>query len=165
MISLGDANSLQNKSTTDAIIVEDGSFSWGTDTPVLNKLVALIAFTFTVILLPPSLPLVTQQINCPFLPEQSPSSSLLRPFPYLGSANRVLNLHVLRYCDSSIFTCFSRMSFLITSLHLCFGLPIFRCPPTSILYLPLSFPEHVLTISFSLLLCFHLYLPLALISF
>ena len=43
---------------------------------------------------------------------------LLRSFPYLGSAHRVFNLHVLRYCASCIFTCFSFMSFLITSLHL-----------------------------------------------
>ena len=56
----------------------------------------------------------------------------LRPFPYLGSAHRVFNLHVLWSCGSSIFTWFSFMSFLITSLHLSsFGLPILRCPPTS----------------------------------
>ena len=57
---------------------------------------------------------------------------LLRSFPYLGSWHQVFNLLVLRSCASSIFTCFSFMSFLITSLHLGFGLPIFRCPPTSI---------------------------------
>ena len=56
---------------------------------------------------------------------------LLRPFPYLGSAHQVFNLHVLRFCVSSIFTPFSFMYFLITSLHLSFGVPIFRCPPTS----------------------------------
>ena len=55
----------------------------------------------------------------------------LRPFPYLGSAHRVFNLHFLWSCGSSIFTWFSFMSFLITSLHLSFGLPILRCPPTS----------------------------------
>ena len=44
----------------------------------------------------------------------------------------VFNRHVLRYCASAIFTCFSFMAFLIASLHLSFGLPIFRCPPTSI---------------------------------
>ena len=38
---------------------------------------------------------------------------LLRPFPYLGSVHRVLNLHVLRSCASSIFTCFPFMSFLL----------------------------------------------------
>ena len=43
----GDANSLhslyqENTSTTDAVLVEDASFSWGSDTPVLNKLVPLI---------------------------------------------------------------------------------------------------------------------------
>ena len=42
---------------------------------------------------------------------------LLRPFPYLGSAHLVFNLHVLRSCACSIFTCFSFMSFLITSFR------------------------------------------------
>ena len=46
--------------------------------------------------------------------------------------NRVFNLHILRYYAYSIFTRFSFMNFLITSLHLSFGLPMFRCPPTSI---------------------------------
>ena len=50
--------------------------------------------------------------------------------PYLGSAHRVFILYVLRYCASSIFTCFSFMSFLIPSLHLSFGLPI-HLPNTS----------------------------------
>ena len=45
--------------------------------------------------------------------------------------SQVFNLHVLRSCSPSIFTPFSFMSFLITSLHLSFGLPIFRCPSTS----------------------------------
>ena len=53
------------------------------------------------------------------------------PFPYLGSAHRVFDLHVLPSCGSSIFTPFPFMSFLITSLHLSFCLPIFQCPPTS----------------------------------
>ena len=59
---------------------------------------------------------------------------LPRPFPYLGSAHQVFNIHVLRSCASSIFTSLSFMSFLITSLHLSFGLPIFRCPPISIFH-------------------------------
>ena len=59
------------------------------------------------------------------------SPFLLRPFPYLGSAHRVFNLYVFRSCAFSICTCFSFFSFLVTSLHLCFGLPIFRCPPTN----------------------------------
>ena len=50
--------------------------------------------------------------------------------PILGSANRVFNLHVIRSC-ASFFTRFSFVYFLITSLHLSFGLPIFWCPPTS----------------------------------
>ena len=62
------------------------------------------------------------------------SSFLLRPVPYLGSAHQVFNLHILRSCASSIVTPFSFMSFLITSLHLSFGLHIFRCPPTSIFH-------------------------------
>ena len=51
------------------------------------------------------------------------------------------------------------MYFLITSLHLSFGLPIFRCPPTSmfaLLHLLQSFSSHGLTISFLLLLFSHL---------
>ena len=59
---------------------------------------------------------------------------LLRPFSYLGSVHHVFILHVLRSCASSIFTPFSFMSFPIRSLHLSFGLPIFRCPPTSIFH-------------------------------
>ena len=56
----------------------------------------------------------------------------------------------------SLVLCFSTstpfffMSFLLTSLHLSFGLPIFRCPPTSIfslLHLRQSFSTHGLTIS------------------
>ena len=84
---------------------------------------------------------------------------LLRPFLYLGSTHRVFNLHVLRSCVSSIFTPFSFMSFLVTSLHLSFGLPIFRCSPTSmfsLLYLLQSFSSHGLTISVLLVLFFSL---------
>ena len=43
----------------------------------------------------------------------------------------------LRSCASSIFTCFSFVYFLISSIHLCFGLPIFRWPPTDF-HLPCS---------------------------
>ena len=60
---------------------------------------------------------------------------LLRPIPYLGSAHRVFNLHVLRTCTSSVNTNFSIMYFLlITSLHLSLGLPVCRCPPISIFH-------------------------------
>ena len=59
---------------------------------------------------------------------------VLWPFLYLGSAHRVFNLHVLRSCASSLCTTFSFMSFLITSLHFSFDLPIFRCPPASIFH-------------------------------
>ena len=65
---------------------------------------------------------------------QPVSILLLRTFPYLGSAHQVFNLHVLQSYASSIFTYFSFMSFLITSLHLSFGLPIILCPPTSIFH-------------------------------
>ena len=58
---------------------------------------------------------------------------LLQPFPYLGSVHRVFNLHVLLSGASSIFTCFAFLSFLISSLHLSFSLPIVRCPPTDFL--------------------------------
>ena len=54
---------------------------------------------------------------------------LIRPFP---TWDRSIELTCLASCASSILTCFSFMSFLITSLHFSFGLPIFRCPPTSI---------------------------------
>ena len=80
----------------------------------------------------------------------------LRYFP-MWSAHRVSNLHVLRYCASSIFTCFSFMYFLITSLHLSFGFPIFRCPTTSVFHVLIatctSFPVFLSTwtISVSLL--------------
>ena len=87
---------------------------------------------------------------------------LLRPFPNLGSAQRVFNLHVLRSCASSIVNPFSFMSFLITSLHISFGRPIFRCPPSSmfsLLCLLQSFSPHGLTISVSRLLFSHLCLP------
>ena len=52
--------------------------------------------------------------------------------------------------------------FLITSLHLSFGLPICQGPPTSIfslLHLLQSFSPHGLTISVSLLLWSHVCLP------
>ena len=49
--------------------------------------------------------------------------SNLLPFPYLGAEHQVFNLHVLRSCATSIFTPFSFMFFLITSLHLSFDLP------------------------------------------
>ena len=55
-------------------------------------------------------------------------------------------------------------SYDITSLHLSFGLPIFRCPPTSmfsLLHLLQSFSPHGLTISVSLLLFSHLCFLLA----
>ena len=58
------------------------------------------------------------------------SSSFL---PLFGvSASRIkFNLHVLRSCASVIFTHLSFVFFCYTSLHLSFGLPIIRCPPTS----------------------------------
>ena len=57
---------------------------------------------------------------------------LLRPFPYLGSADQVFNLHVLQCCASSIFTRFSFMSsYNITSPQFS-SVPIFRGPSTSI---------------------------------
>ena len=40
---------------------------------------------------------------------------LLRPFLYLGSAHQVFNLHVLRSCASSIFTCFFSLSLHLAS--------------------------------------------------
>ena len=55
----------------------------------------------------------------------------MRHFAYFRSVHQVFNLHVLRSCASSIYTSFSFMSVLITSLHLSVGRPIFRCPPTS----------------------------------
>ena len=87
------------------------------------------------------------------------SAFLLRCFPYLDSAHQVFNLHVLRCWSSSIFTPFSFMSFLITSLHLSLCRPMFWCPPTSIfrvlieLHLLHSFSPRGLTISVSLILC------------
>ena len=94
-------------------------------------------------------------------------SILLRPFPYLGSAHRVFNLHVLRSCASSIFTCFSFMPILITSPHLSFCLPIFRCRTTFMLSLPhllQYFSPHGLTISFSYFILMFATPALALIS-
>ena len=52
-----------------------------------------------------------------------PSIYILQP-AYWVSAHRVLILHVLQSCASSLFTCFSFMYFLITSLHLSIGLPL-----------------------------------------
>ena len=76
--------------------------------------------------------------------------NLLRSFPFLGLVHRVFILHVLRSCASSLCTPFS---FMLSSLHLCFGLHIFRCPPTassifSLLLLLQSFSPHGLTQTF-----------------
>ena len=63
---------------------------------------------------------------------------------------------------------FSFMFFLISSLHLSFGLPIFRCPPTymlSLLHLLQSFSPHGLTISVSLRLFSNVCLPHLISSF
>ena len=64
-------------------------------------------------------------------------------------------------CLTSIFTPFSFMSFLVTSLHLSFGfLDYLLCPLTpmySLLHLPLSFSPYVLTISVSHLKFSHLF--------
>ena len=49
------------------------------------------------------------------------------PFAYLGSAHQIFILLVSRTCASSLCTNFAFMSFCITSLHLSFSLPIFRC--------------------------------------
>ena len=83
-------------------------------------------------------------------------SDLLWPFPYLWSAQRVFNLHVLRSCASSLCTPFSFMSFLITSFH---SISVFVFLSFSVYSLPcshhyifLSFSPHGLTISVSLLL-------------
>ena len=53
----------------------------------------------------------------------------------------------VRSCSSSLRTPFSFIFFLIISLHLSFGLPVFRCPPTSIslLHIRISFSPHGLT--------------------
>ena len=83
----------------------------------------------------------------------------LRPFPYLGSAHQVFNLRVLRSCASSMLNTPLTSFLLITSLHLSFSLPIFRCPPTSmfsLLHLLQSFCRHGLTISVLLLVLSHL---------
>ena len=53
---------------------------------------------------------------------------------FIGSPHQVVNLHLLRSCVSSIFTTFSVMCFLITSLHLSYGLPMCQCPLTSIFH-------------------------------
>ena len=74
----------------------------------------------------------------------TPSILLLRSFPYLGSAHRVFDLHVLRSCASSICTCFSFMAFLITSLHLSFGRPFDVHPlPCSHYYIFFSLSLHM----------------------
>ena len=75
--------------------------------------------------------------------------------------------------QSSIFTCLSFMYFLITSLHLSFGLPIFRCPRTSICHVLIAtsssvflsaWPNHLFLASliFSLLFATRSHLPLLL---
>ena len=61
----------------------------------------------------------------------------LRPYPYLGSALRAFNVHVIR-SSASIITPFPIMCFLITLLHLSFGLIVFRCPPTSIFHVRIA---------------------------
>ena len=82
-----------------------------------------------------------------------------------------IHLEYLPNSSSSAFwKCRFFIKFRITSLHLSFGLPIFRCPPTSIfhalIHILLSFSPHGLTISVSLLLFSQLCLPhlLALIA-
>ena len=82
-----------------------------------------------------------------------PGGLLLRHFPYLGSPHLVFNLHVLRPCASSLCTPFSFMCFLITSLHLSFGLPIFRCPPTPIFHVLIAISSSVF-LSTYFLTCF-----------
>ena len=84
----------------------------------------------------------------------------LRPFTLFGVG--ASSFQFPRSPILSFFPPFSFMSFLITSLHLSFGLPIFLCPPTSmfsLLHLLQSFSPHALTISVSLLLFSHLCLP------
>ena len=102
-----------------------------------------------------------QTINVPVV-YASICSLLLRLYLHLGSALRVFSLHGLRSC-ASVFTCFAFMSFFfITSLFLSFGLPILRCPLTSmlsLLHLPQYFSSNVLTISISFLLFSHLVFP------
>ena len=64
-------------------------------------------------------------------------TNLRRPFPYFGSSFYSPRSPVLCF-----FSVYFFVNFLITSLHLSFGLPIFWCPLTSIislLHLPLSF--------------------------
>ena len=56
---------------------------------------------------------------------------------HLVSTHQVFNLPVLRHCASSNYTLLSH-SFFITSLHLSFGLPIFRCSPTSIFHVRIT---------------------------
>ena len=56
-----------------------------------------------------------------FDPEQFSLFCCLGPICISRFLNQ-FNLHVLWSCTSSIFTCFSFMSFLITSLHLSFGI-------------------------------------------
>ena len=75
-----------------------------------------------------------------------------RPFPYLGSAHRVFNIHGIRYCAYSMLTMFSFVRFLVTSLHISFGLLICRCPPTYVFYVLITtsspvflsrWPDHI----------------------
>ena len=96
------------------------------------------------------------------LPNLNCTILLLRPFSIWGrhiefSISTFSGLVLLLYLLS-----FSFMYFLITSVHLSFGLAIFRCPSTSIfplLHLLQSFSPHGLAISVSLLLFSHLCLP------
>ena len=59
----------------------------------------------------------------------TPSSSAVCLF---GVAHKVFILHALQSCDTSLCTPVSFMSFLTTSLHFSFDLPIFQCLLTSI---------------------------------
>ena len=81
----------------------------------------------------------------------------LRSFPYLGSAHRVFNLHVIRSCAPSIFTPFFVVYFLIglTSLRLSFGVHPFPSSLFKLLHLLQLFSPHGLTISVLLLVFSH----------
>ena len=87
--------------------------------------------------------------------------------PICGRLIKFSIIHVLRSCASSILTPASFMSFLMTSLHLSFGLPIFRCPPTSIFHVLITTsssvfistcPNH-LSLTSQMLLCAPLWQP------
>ena len=85
---------------------------------------------------------------------------LLRPFPYLGSAHRVFNLHVLPSCASSILLLIAppqfRSSYLLVSTH--FHVVI---TTSSSVFLS-TWPNHL---SLASLICLpHLRLPLFLLS-